>query len=207
MSIARWPIPTSSAATATRIRSVAAAKSPGSSVDDGTSRALGVDQQVGIAERAAPLPGGDVRQPSLLLLVGAGTLEHQPGTGVGEERQRRAGVAELLAEDDQLDHPEPLAAVLLGDRDARPAELGDLGPEGVVVAVAFGELADDGGSESRGEELPRGLLDLRLLVVEVESHALSYRSRGRPSTRSATMFFITSVVPPSIELARLRSIR
>src|SRR4029079_10282983 len=29
-------------------------------------------------------------------------------------------------------------------------------------------------------------------------------SPGRPSTRSPRMFFITSVVPPSIELARLR---
>ena len=56
------------------------------------------------------------------LLVASRVIDEQARRGVGQERRRRARVAELLAEDRQLDHPEPLAAVLLGDRDPRPAE-------------------------------------------------------------------------------------
>ena len=67
-------------------------------------------------------------QPALALLVGAGVLEHEPGGRVRQERQRRERVAELLHQDHQLDDAEALAAVLLVDEDARPAELAELLP-------------------------------------------------------------------------------
>ena len=153
--------------------------------------------------RRPALAGRDSRQPRGALLVDAGGLMHEPGGGVREERGRRAGVAELLAQDRELDHAEPLAAVLLGDRDARPAEVADLLPERVVVGARLRRLADlRRGLKRLAEDLAGRLLDLALLVVEVRSPCGSSASLGRPSTRSATMFFITSVVPPSIELAR-----
>ena len=80
-------------------------------------------------------------EPALALLVGAGALDQQAADRVRQEGGRRARVAELLAEDHQLDHPEALAAVLLVDRDPGPAELADLLPEVVVVAPRLGQLA------------------------------------------------------------------
>ena len=97
----------------------------------GTSLASPPRSQPG---RAAQLARRDARQPALLLLVGAGRLDHQAGRGVREERHRRQRVAELLHQDHQLDDAEPLAAVLLVDEDARPAELAELLPGVVVVA-------------------------------------------------------------------------
>ena len=63
---------------------------------------------------------------------------------------------------------------------------------------------------------PAPLDDERLVAVRAASRPRARRchgasrqgsgSRGRPRTRSPTMFLFTSVVPPSIVLARLRSI-
>ena len=116
------------------------------------------------AERPAQLAGGDAGQPARLLLLAAGGLEHQAGRRVGEERQRRQRVAELLHQDDQLDRAEPLAAVLLGDEDAGPAQLAELVPGGVVVVAALGELAHVLELEALGEQVLGGALD-RVLVV------------------------------------------
>ena len=122
-----------------RVRRPRRARAPSPSFSDEHGRALGVGDHRSLrrgskaaAPRASPeaIPGSQ----RWLLLVGARVLDERGpprrwrGTGDG-----RAGVAELLAEDHQLDHAEPLAAVLLGDRDAGPAELADLAPEGVVV--------------------------------------------------------------------------
>ena len=57
------------------------------------------------------------------LLEGARVLDQRRGQHGGQERDGRDGAAELLAEDRELDGAEALAAVLLGDGDARPAEL------------------------------------------------------------------------------------
>ena len=46
-----------------------------------------------------------------------------------QERHRRERASELLAQDRQLDRAEALAAVLLGDRDPRPAQLAQLAPQ------------------------------------------------------------------------------
>jgi hypothetical protein len=114
--------------------------------------------------RGAQLARGDPRQPALLLLLRAGRLDHQAGRGVRQERQRRQRVAELLHQDDQLDHAEPLAAVLLVDEDARPAELAELLPSVLVVAPGLGQLAHVLELEAVGEQVLGGALD-RLLVV------------------------------------------
>ena len=98
--------------------------------------------------------------------------------------------------------------MLLGDRDAGPAELGQLaqlGPKPVVGRSGLGRGAHGLPSGARGEQLARGALDVLLVLGEPEVHGYAEAfSRGRPSTRSATMFLSTSVVPPSIELPRAR---
>ena len=94
--------------------------------------------------------------------------------------------------------------MLLGDRDARPAELAQLLPERLVGGAGLGVLADALGAGALGQQLAGGALDLALVVGEPEVHQTATFRRGRPSTRSATMFLSTSVVPPSIVLPRAR---
>src|SRR4051812_36380119 len=108
------------------------------------------------APRASPdasAPRGSVRPPrprggagGAARLAGGGRagvvgaarlLEGERGERGAEERRRRAGVAELLEQDAQLDESEALAAVLLADGDARPAELAELGGQRVVVRPGF----------------------------------------------------------------------
>ena len=74
------------------------------------------------------------------------------------------------------------------------------------VVLRLGELAQALELEAARKQVAGGLLDRPLVVGEVEIHLAcpSYRIRGRPSTRSAMMFFRISVVPPSIEFARAR---
>src|SRR5207248_2585093 len=120
--------------------------------------------------------------------------------GVGEEGRGRQRVAELLLHDRQLDLPELLASAALLDEDPGPPQLGHLAPDRVVVLAALRQLAQLLRLEAGREELARRRLDRLLVVGVVEVH----RSRGRPSTRSATMFLRISVVPPSIEFARAR---
>ena len=133
-------------------------------------------------------------------------LDQRRGEHGGQERDGRDRAAELLAQDRQLDGAEPLAAVLLGDGDAGPAELAELLPQRVVGAARLGVLAHALRRGARAEQLAGGALDVALVVGEPEVHGYATAfSRGRPSTRSATMFLSTSVVPPSIELPRARS--
>src|SRR5207302_6849013 len=93
-----------------------------------------------------------------------------------------------------------LAAMLLVHEDPGPAQLGDLPPEPVVVPARLGELAHLLELVAVRQEVVRGRLDRPLVVGVVEVHL----KRGRPRTRSATMFLRISVVPPSIEFARAR---
>src|SRR5262245_8752595 len=154
------------------------------------------------AEGAGRLAGGELLQPLGALFVRPGGRDDEGGAGAAEERRRGAGDPTLLEQDGELHHAESLATVLLGDRDAGPPELRDLLPETVVVGAGLRELPHLLRLEAGGEELVCGPLDLLLLVVQVEVHG--YLSLGSPKTRSAMMFFRTSVVPPSMEFARER---
>src|ERR1700693_4324598 len=132
-------------------------------------------------------------------------LDHGRCHRAWKERHRRERAAELLAQDRQLDLPETLAAVLLRDGDPRPAELRELTPQRRVGSARLAVLAHVRRARALGEHVARGALDLALVVCEAEVHQAATFSRGRPSTRSATMFVRTSVVPPSIVLPRARS--
>ena len=101
--------------------------------------------RAGIPERenAAFLAAREWPQPALLLLVTRIRRERQAGVGGREQRRGSKRVAHLLEEDREVDDPEALAAPLLGQRQARPAEVGHLLPVGLLEAVlALGQLAD-----------------------------------------------------------------
>ena len=162
-------------------------------------RAVGVDDAIDRAE-----PGHEpahLDRPALLAgcdpcpLLRAEPRQREPDRreiGAGVER-----VAELLEQDRLLDEAEAGAPVLLGDRDAEPAELRQLGPGvGGCLPVAVERVAV-------GEPAARLALQLLLLVREGEVHG--QRLFGRPRTRSAMMLRSTSELPASIVLPRLRS--
>ena len=130
------------------------------------------DQRVGGAERAAQLAGCEAGQPALLLGGRAGVLDRQRGERAAQERHR-ARVAELLEQDAELDDAEPLAAVLLADRDAGPAQLAQLARERVVVGARLGGLADLRHRRAVGQQVMRGALDLLLVLGQCESHLRS----------------------------------
>ena len=216
--------PPSATRAAGRVGSIAAtgvtsassrASDPGRAVldehEDGRVRAAG-DQardaacSVGVADRAGQLARGEAGEPALALLGRAGVLDQRRREHGRQERDGGDGAPELLAEDRELDRAEALAAVLLGDGDAGPAELGELLPEAVVGAAGLGVLADALGVGAVRRAARARCAGSRAGRRSVRSpcHATAF-SRGRPRTRSATMFLSTSVVPPSIELPRARS--
>ena len=98
--------------------------------------------------------------------------QHRQGRRVRrQQRQRGRAAPELLGEDGQLERAVPGAAVLLGQRDARPAELAHLGPE--LGGEAFGavfRVAGGLGGVAAFEQLPGRLREQALVVVEGEVH-------------------------------------
>ena len=87
-----------------------------------------------------PLPGslpagrqrfaiGEAWQPPRALLVAARVRDQRAREDGRQERHRRGHAAQLLALDRQLDMPESLTAVSLGDGESGPAELRQLTPK------------------------------------------------------------------------------
>ena len=117
---------------------------------------------------------------------------------------------ELLASRFKSDHVRELAEARTYDEETWK-EMAELGWAGIFV-----------GEEHGGQEL--GAVELIILMEELgyalapvpflsnaaaglvleECGTDAQRARGRPSTRSATMFLRISVVPPSIEFPRAR---
>ena len=163
--------------------------------------------QLGAAHAGGQLAGHQAGQPAPALLIAAAGLDDRGGHRSGQKRRRRARIAELLGQHRELDSPQVLSAVLLSDGDPRPAELDDLAPQLGLVGVALSRFADPRHRRAVGEQLVGDALDLLLVFGQIEIHLANpfQRALGSPSTRSATMFLSTSVVPPSIVLPRARS--
>ena len=154
------------------------------------------------AALARAVPAAMRGQP-LLLLRGA-AAEREPEPAEDDAREIRSGIcraAQLLQHERQLHEAEPGAALLLGEGEAEPAELGHLAPE--IVAVALGvvhHLADVRGRAALVERRADGVLEENLVVGEREVHraapARSARaSLGRPRMRSPITFFWISLDP------------
>jgi len=181
---------------------------------------------VEVGEREPQPARRHLRQPLLLLFLGGrelqgGRAEHRRR----EQRHREETLAGLLDDEREFDEGGAGAAELLGDRQPEQAVLAEFLPGCVVDAgVALHHLTDPPGGSPGGEEVAQHASQLLLFVGlgERDGHGrhrrppqlrgtsrhatfLSTRgSPGRPSTRSPRMFFMISLVPPSIELARAR---
>jgi len=103
-------------------------------------RAVGVGGQLGGADAGGQLPRDQAGQPACPLLVRPARFDHRGRHRAGEKRGRRARIAELLEQHGKLHRPQALAAVLLRDGDPGPAELDDLTPQALVVALGVGGL-------------------------------------------------------------------
>ena len=84
-----------------------------------------------IANATRVVPGGDPGSQSLALLLGAVPDEDRADDRRrdDDQQQRAAGGRDLLADRRQRAHPEPAAAVLLGQVDAEVALLGERVPQ------------------------------------------------------------------------------
>src|SRR5437879_3955269 len=122
-------------------------------------------------QRHARLAPGDLREPLLLLRVGAGLEDREPAEQRREEWPRHHGAAHLFHEHGEVDEAEPGAAVGLGIDEAQPALLGELGPELRREARVLGHArADELGRALVLEELPRRRAEHLLVGVEPEIH-------------------------------------
>ena len=127
---------------------------------------------LGDGERADRLARRQLRQPLLLLRVGARELQRfgrQHDRGV--ERHRRRGAADLLGDDADLERRQAHAAICLGNADARHAEIDEALPD--IVGMGFGAVEHaphDFGRALVGEEFANLLLEQLLVVGEIEVH-------------------------------------
>lgn len=139
-------------------------------VDEQRRRAASaVDDQLRAADphpRLAPQQPWQVLAQASLAVAVDDRRRHRRG----QERHRGARVAELLEQHRELDDPQPLPAVLLRDRDARPAEVADLAPELLVVLAGGRRLAHPRPRRAGAEQLTGDRLDLPLVLIEVEIH-------------------------------------
>ena len=125
----------------------------------------------------------------LLLLVGAGQVERSAAearVGCDDQAERAPHPADLLDGDRVGQRVEPGPALVLGDRDAEPAELADppddLGRESSSALV----LVDDRGDLGQHEVADR-VAQERVLRREIEVHRSSVAPGQRPSVTGATV--------------------
>src|SRR5262245_11421105 len=136
------------------------------------------------AEGDEPLARGDVRQEALLLLFGPGQDDGERAEGVDgvghADAPARAG--ELLDHEAEVEHAAPLAAVLLGDPDARELRLlellEDLPGVRLVAVVLRGDLANDPVGDGAGAFLVFDVLRREQLVHRLSLLVIGTWQRG-----------------------------
>ena len=154
------------------------------------------------SRRRARLSRGDGGEPPVLLRRAARELDAEAAQDHGgEEGPRVCRAAHLLEHDGELDQRKAGSALLLGEGEAEPAELGHLAPQRLAVAARVVEH----GAHMLGlallvERGAHGIPQEDLVVGEGEVHALppprSARvSFGRPRMRSPITFFWISEDP------------
>ena len=122
------------------------------------------------------------------LLVGAEEEDrHRPERGVGgdRDRHRRVDTGELLDHERVRQGVETRAAVVLGDRDAHDAELGQAGHDVVRKAVLPVELRGDR-RDLRLRELPHGAPEELAVLAEIEVHAVRALSASREASSASS---------------------
>ncbi len=116
----------------------------------------------------------------------------------GDERSGDERAPELLEDEGSLGHPEAEPSLALGRAQREHARVAELLPA-LAIEPATGVLdgAHGVGRKTAVAERADALLERDLVVGQLEVHDLQ-RSRGRPSTRSATMFRCTWEVPAAM---------
>jgi hypothetical protein len=110
------------------------------------------------------------QQPGLQVRRGRGR-DHRARDHRGHERAGRHGPAQLLGHDHQLGQPEPGAAVLLGQVQAEPAQLAQLGPvPGQRLGLGFEQGPGGAAGVTVGEELGHGLGQGPVIIGDGDRH-------------------------------------
>ena len=119
-------------------------------------------------------PAASARQPRRLLRRAAAARERERRERVAEERHRHRAAAELLGDERELEQLEARAAVRLGHREARDADLGEPLPErGHGLALAVEDRAHRLRRALLRDEAAHRVLEQLLLFGEGEIHAPS----------------------------------
>jgi hypothetical protein len=152
----------------------------------GRPRAAGVAPRARLGEAvgADDLAAGHRDQPALLLLVAAGQVERAaPEARVGghDQPERAPHPADLLDRDGVREGVHARPALVLGDRDAEPAELADaahdLGRESPLAFVLIDDRRDLGGHELADRVAEQGVLGPEVVVHRPEP-TIARRRRG-----------------------------
>ena len=124
-------------------------------------------------QRADPGPVGQARQPARLLLGAARIEDRGRGQGGRHERGGEERAPGLVQQHHQVHPGEPGAALLLGNGQAEPAQLGQLLPQlGRVARPRLHDLAHLLERAARVEELAHFRAQQLLLFRESEVHAV-----------------------------------
>ena len=166
---------------------------------------VGARVRLGQPERREPLARGELRQPlALLLLVAEQVDRHRPERRVrGDgDRDRRVDPRQLLDGDRVRDGVAAGAAVLLRDRQAHEAELGELRDELVGEARLAVELLGDR-RHARLGEVADGAPDELLLVGQLEVHESESAQLGdEPNAVAGAAGHVEVVAAAPLEEAR-----
>ena len=157
------------------------------------------------------IAGRDPRQPLGPLGVRPRPREHAPAHHRAHEVRRwRQRAPELGVDDDRVEHGHAAAAVLLGQRHAEQAEVGELLPElvGVPDRVVL-HLAHDVEAAVPGAHPGNGLAEHLLLGREVEIHhglqSSPWRRHGLSSGEVGTATFASDSVQITSPTRMVRS--
>ena len=168
---------------------------------------VGAGLRLGQAEGGQLLPAAELRQPVVLLLVGAPEVDrHRAERGVGGHRDRHRGVdpRQLLDRQRVGERVGAAAAVLLGEGDAHQPELAHLRDELVGEGLGAVELLGDRRDLLAGE-VADGVAQQPLLVGQLEVHR-GGESR-KPGYAAALSDFWRRLHPGTLDRAGLAHIQ
>ena len=155
--------------------------------------------------RQQPVALGHRGEIPRLLFVAARFEDDHPAEKDGcDVGQRSDGVADLLNDEVRVEERKPLAAVLLREGEAEPAQAGSLAPEiGRVAALVVLHGAGQVERRFAAEKVAGLLAEHAFVFVEGDVHAVfallaRARQRGSPSPRTASWSFWISRVPAAM---------
>ena len=135
---------------------------------------VGAGARLAVADREVQLPGEDLGEEGLLLLLGAELHERRADGVQRDERERDTGAVRLVVEEVLLHRGAALPAVRGGPPDAEPAVLAELAHELAVrlaTRLAAGQLAASLRRHQRREVAAQLGLEGPLLGRQVDVHA------------------------------------